>query len=267
VEQILLNLRERVKVADAAAAQTHMRDSVERHFQLEPSIKPIAGDEEAVDETLFIPAEQRSAGYWFTRWFNWRIEEGDVITYRRNYFILFWEILLPVLLFGFIFLVAGLIYRLGYLEPPIIIAVMTPFMLFTFFWLIWRYEDWRNDIFQLTARDIIDIDRKPFGFGESRKQAPLSNIQNVTAERPGFFATIFDYGNVHIETAGAEAEILFDKIPRPSKVLSDIFRRLDENRIRQERRDGDARREEYAVLLDVYKQELERGRIPRRTPD
>ena len=66
---------------------------------------------------------------------------------------------------------------------------------------------------------MIDIDRKPFGFGESRKQAPLSNIQNVTAERPGFFATIFDYGNVHIETAGAEAEIVFDKIPRPSRVL------------------------------------------------
>jgi membrane protein YdbS with pleckstrin-like domain len=148
-----------------------------------------------------------------------------------------------------------------------IVAVLTPFILITLFWLVWRYEDWRNDKFQLTQLDVIDIDRKPFGFGESRKQAPLSNIQNVTAERPGFFATVFDYGNVHIETAGAEAEILFDKIPRPSRVLTDIFRRLEENREQQRRREGETRREEYAVLLDVYKQELERDLIPRRTPD
>ncbi len=267
VEEILLDLRQRVQVADAAAAQTHMRNSVERHFQLEPSIQAVDDDDQTVDESLFLPAEQRGVGYWFTRWFDWRVEEGGVITYRRNYFILFWDILLPVLVFGFIILIGGLVYRLSYVEPLIILAVLTPLLLLTLFWLIWRYEDWRNDIFQLTERYVIDIDRKPFGFGESRKQAPLSNIQNVTAERPGFFATVFDYGNVHIETAGAEAEILFDKIPRPSKVLSDIFRRLDENRARQERRDGDARREEYAVLLDVYKQELERGRIPRRTPD
>ncbi len=133
--------------------------------------------------------------------------------------------------------------------------------------MLWRYENWRNDLFQVTDRDVIDIDRKPFGFGESRKQAPLDNIQNVTAERPGFFATVFDYGNVHIETAGAGADIIFDKIPRPSMVLSDIFRRLDENQEKRRRKDGEIRREEYAVLLDVYKQELERDRIPRRMPN
>ena len=113
---------------------------------------------------------------------------------------------------------------------------------------------------------VIDIDRKPFGFGESRKQAPLRNIQNVRAERPGFFATLFDYGNVHIETAGADSDIIFDRIPHPSQVLSDIFRRLEEYRENQRRKDGETRREEYAVLLDVYRQEMERDRIPRRMP-
>ena len=50
-------------------------------------------------------------------------------------------------------------------------------------------------------------------------------------------------------------------------VLSDIFRRLDETREKRRRKEGEIRREEYAVLLDVYKQELERDRIPRRMPD
>jgi len=267
VEEILDNLRQRVQTTDAAAAQTYMRSSVERHFQLDPGIKPIIDEDEFIDEDLFLPAEQRSSRYLFTRWLNWRVEEAGVITYRRNYFILFWEILLPVLVLGIILIIGGLAKRFLYADWLVILTVLSPFFLLTLFWLVWRYEDWRNDMFQLTERDVIDIDRKPFGFGESRKQAPLSNIQNVTAERPGFFATVFDYGNVHIETAGAEAEIVFDKIPRPSKVLTDIFRRLDENRERQRRRDGETRREEYAVLLDVYKQELERGRIPRRTPE
>ena len=263
VEEILDGLRRRVQTMDEAVAQTHMRNSVERHFQLEPGVKPIDGEEDNVSGDLFLPSEQRGVGYYF----KWRVEEGGVITYRRNYFILFWDILLPVLVLGIILMTGGLVKRYLYEDWLMILAVSSPFILLTLFWLLWRYEDWRNDMFQLTERDVIDIDRKPFGFGESRKQAPISNIQNVTAERPGFFATIFDYGNVHIETAGAEAEIVFDKIPRPSKVLSDIFRRLDENREREHRKNGDTRREEYAILLDVYKQELERDRIPRRTPE
>jgi membrane protein YdbS with pleckstrin-like domain len=264
VEGILDGLRRRVQTMDEAVAQTYMRNSVERHFQLEPGVKPIDDEEDHVDEDL---GGHRGVGYFFTHWFNWRVEEAGVITYRRNYFILFWDILLPVIVLGIILMIGGLVRRYLYADWLMVLIVLSPFILLTLFWLIWRYEDWRNDMFQLTERDVIDIDRKPFGFGESRKQAPISNIQNVTAERPGFFATVFDYGNVHIETAGAETEIVFDKIPRPSKVLSDIFRRLDENRERQHRKDGDTRREEYAILLDVYKQELERGRIPRRTPE
>jgi membrane protein YdbS with pleckstrin-like domain len=267
VEKILDNLRSRVQFMDAAVAQTNMRNTVERHFGIEPGVAPVVDEnDEIVDEDLFLPAEQRSPWYTLTRLVNWRVEEDGVITYRRNYFILFWEILLPVLMLGGVLLIGALVFRFLFPDWVGITIGLAPFILITLFWMVWRYENWRNDKFQLTQLDVIDIDRKPFGFGESRKQAPLSNIQNVTAERPGFFATVFDYGNVHIETAGAEAEIVFDKIPRPGMVLTDIFRRLDENRERERRREGETRREEYAVLLDVYKQELERDRIPRRTP-
>lgn len=265
VEDILDDLRKRVVTTNAAAAQSYMRNTVERHFQLEPTVKPV-GDPETDEaaQVLLVTDRGRSV---FSRYFDWRVEENGVITYRRNYFILFWELLLPFLVIGLLLVTGGLVRLYFFLDWITILAALTPLVLLTVVWLIWRFEDWRNDMFQLTERDVIDIDRKPFGFGESRKQAPLSNIQNVTAERPGFFATLFDYGNVRIETAGAQAEIVFDKIPQPSRVLTDIFRRLDETHERERRRDGENRREEYAVLLDVYKQELEQGRIPRRTPD
>ena len=265
VESILEGLREHHENMDAAMAQTNMRTTVERHFQIDPGVKPVQEDQTG-DEDFLKPADQLGFGFFFSKWFKWRIEDGEVITYRRNYFILFWEILLPTLIFGFLVLIGGIAYR--YIIPNwrVILASLAPLLLINFIWLLWRYEDWHNDMFQLTNLDVIDIDRKPFGFGETRKQAPLDNIQNVTALRPGFFATIFDYGDVHIETAGAGADIIFDKIPRPSQVLTDIFRRLEENQEKVRRKDGEMRREEYAVLLDVYKQELERDRIPQRMP-
>jgi uncharacterized membrane protein YdbT with pleckstrin-like domain len=133
-------------------------------------------------------------------------------------------------------------------------------------WIIWQIEDWRNDTFQLTDRYVIDIDRRPFGFGESRKQAELANVQNVNADRPGLIPTLFNYGNVIIETAGATADITFENVPNPSVIQSDVFRRRDAQQQVQRTAEGERRRKEYAVLLDVYKQAEEQGRLPRRTP-
>ena len=133
-------------------------------------------------------------------------------------------------------------------------------------WLTWQVEDWRNDTFQVNDRYVIDIDRKPFGFSESRKQAELSNVQNINSDRPNFWATVFNFGNVIIDTAGAQADIVFETVSNPNQVQSDIFKRRDQYRRQQAIKQGDQRRKEYAVLLDVYKQAEEQGRIPRRTP-
>ena len=267
VESVLNDLRRRVQAMDAAVAQSTMRQSVTDHFQLGSDIQPIPDEDEMfAGEDLLVVRSQ--PGFWDStaRLFEWRLEDGDVITYRRNYLILLWEIVPPMIALMLIIVLAVAANTYLGISGPLFYAAIIILILVDLMWLLWRYEDWRNDIFQLTDLDVIDIDRKPFGFGESRKQAPLRNIQNVRAERPGFFATLFDYGDVHIETAGAESDIVFDRVPHPSQVLSDIFRRLEEYRENQRLQEGATRREEYAVLLDVYKQELEQDRIPRRTP-
>ena len=267
VETVLNDLRRRVRAMDAAVAQSTMRQSVTDHFHLGSEIQPIQDEDEMfADEDLLVVRTQPGLWESFSSLFDWRLEDGDVITYRRNYLILLWDIIPPAFIFMVIIAAATAVVTYLGISGPILYAVVVILILFDLLWLLWRYENWRNDIFKLTDRDVIDIDRKPFGFGESRKQAPLRNIQNVRAERPGFFATIFDYGDVHIETAGADSDIVFDRVPHPSQVLSDIFHRLEEFREGERRKEGATRRGEYAVLLDVYKQELERGRIPRRTP-
>jgi uncharacterized membrane protein YdbT with pleckstrin-like domain len=190
-----------------------------------------------------------------------RVEEGNVITYRKHFFTLlvqtWWQILLVTLLLVGIIFVTQIFLAVAMGILAIIILV----------WFIWRFEDWRNDTFQVTDRYVIDIDRQPFGFGESRKQAELGNVQNVNADRPGFLATVFNFGNVHIETAGSTANITFERVVNPSRVQSDIFHRREQFAQKKHFQEGQQRRKELAVFMDAYQQASEQRRLPeRRTP-
>ena len=78
--------------------------------------------------------------------------------------------------------------------------------------------------------------------------------------------TLFNYGFVSIDTAGSQSDIVFDYVPNPELIQSDIFARIDESKRRERVQEGSSRRQEYALLLDVYRQAMEQQRIPQRTP-
>ncbi len=266
VEEVLNRLRQRVKVMDAARAQTTMRRSIEGHFQVNAGYEMVL-DEDEDEAEEFVPATT-FADRWsaFKRRYQGRVEERGAITYRKHFFVLFKVTLWPLMAILLLLLVGWISIALFQFTIGEIMFVGGLFLLGFVGWLIWQIEDWRNDTFQLTDRYVIDIDRRPFGFGESRKQAELSNVQNISSDRPNFLATIFNYGNVIIDTAGAQADIVFETVSNPNRVQSDIFRRRDQYRRLQTVRQGEQRRKEYAVLLDVYKQATEQDRIPQRTP-
>ena len=71
---------------------------------------------------------------------------------------------------------------------------------------------------------------------------------------------------VTVDTAGAKADIVFEYVPNPEIIQGDIFQRLDDFRRQQRINEGSARRQEYALLIDVYRQAMEQQRIPPRTP-
>ncbi len=43
-------------------------------------------------------------------------------------------------------------------------------------------------------------------------------MEDVTAKSGGFFASIFNFGNVFVQTAGTEVNLEFHNIPRPAEV-------------------------------------------------
>jgi hypothetical protein len=87
---------------------------------------------------------------------------------------------------------------------------------------LYVYFDWRNDNFIITSERAIHIERILF-HGETRHEAPLTSIQDVSVIVPGLLAQIFDYSNIHIKTAGAGL-IIFDGLRQANPIKDEIFR-------------------------------------------
>ncbi len=258
IHSTLTMLQERVRELDAGREQALMRQSLEEHFLAREPVKK-------VEEQTGRRPRQRSFFEQLRHNYGGRVVDGDVITYRKHIFVLLDHLAWPMLVGSLLFLLAVLFLYFG---VDIFIFWLLLFVLgvVDLLWMVWQGEDWRNDTYQVTGRYVIDIDRSPFGTGESRKQAELSNVQNINADRPGLLPTIFNYGNVYVETAGASADITFESVANPNQVQRDIFDHREKFRRQQRVREGHQRRKEYAVLLDVYRQAREQDKIPRRTP-
>lgn len=259
VRDTIVDIQERVRQLDAGREQALMRQSLEEHFEAGTPYR------EVEEEGGLPPVRPDSLWSRLRRRYGSRIVDGDVITYRKHLFVLVNAVRWPMLSGSVVFLLfAALLYFA--VTSVALWLLVGMFGLGTVAGLIWQVEDWRNELYQVTHRYVIDVDRSPFGTGESRKQAELSNVQNINSDRPGLLPTLFNYGNVYIETAGASADITFENVANPNQVQRDIFHRREQFRRRQRLREGAQRRKEYAVMLDVYKQALEQDRIPRRTP-
>jgi hypothetical protein len=173
----------------------------------------------------------------FVNLFKQRIEEGETITYRKHWFVLIRQILLPTLIWLALFgLILSRLYTLATSPDVALIqtlpdgsrgadtmAVMLPLLMVPIIgWWIYQYIDWTNDIFRVTGDQILDIDRKPFGT-EERRAAPLDNILGTRYERIGFLGYILNYGTVYIDIGSTQ--FAFEDVLDPAIVQSDIDRR------------------------------------------
>jgi uncharacterized membrane protein YdbT with pleckstrin-like domain len=174
--------------------------------------------------------------------------EGDSITWHKHGYFLFLRIFRALILLG---LLGGAIFLLRLPGVPSV------------FWLPWvlavlgaigylvvQYQLWMGDIYVATSDRLHDIYRTPFGLlGESRRSAPLERIQNISYDKPGLIPNLLNFGDVRIQTAGEE-DLTFDRVPRPEEVQSEIYRRQEIARLRQQQRE----REEIADWLLTYHQ-------------
>ncbi len=201
------------------------------------------------------PSRRSAMARLIRSWFADRIEDGSVVTYRKHWFLLlrrtWWILLTFTLLF-----VGDIAYFVDFLKAaqhaisPRTVLVVSLMLYATLIGFgIYHLWDWQNDIYMLTADQVVDIERKPLG-DEKKQAAPLESIQTLDYTREGLLGLLFNFGDVNIR-AGTTT-LVFRGVHAPDQVQKEIFARLEERlRIKQA---AQARQERERVVewLSVY---------------
>jgi len=90
----------------------------------------------------------------------------------------------------------------------------------------WYWADWRNDYFVITTQRVAHRELNLLRY-ESRVEAPLSQVQDVTVKR-GRLGNILGFGDAVIQTAAKVGlgAIVFDHVRDPEVAKETIFRQL-----------------------------------------
>lgn len=160
-------------------------------------------------------------------------DEKIVKVLRRDFFILFKKSLLfvvlsimPIFFFG-IMLYSYPNLLQGDISYPIIIVGASAYYLFVWLFFFFSFIDYYLDIWIITNERIIDIRQEGF-FSRTIAEQRLSKVQDVMSTSKGFSPTVLKYGDVNIQTAGAEQRLLLSEVPNPDGVRSIISKLVEE---------------------------------------
>lgn len=150
--------------------------------------------------------------------------EEQVVLFCRRHWIYFYTKLAGILLalvvptVAFLWLVnlaVGLGENVG--KAALVIAAG-----WTVFWGIRGYFTWyryQNDIWVVTNQRIIDSTKYNW-IKQRMASADLVDVEDINVVREGLLATMFNYGDLRVQTAGEVANFVLAGIPAPAKVLA-----------------------------------------------
>ena len=177
----------------------------------------------SLDEDLLLPEEvltklEHEPLPWL------RPDEVIVFLERRHWFVFARALFLPTLAF----LLFNLLFFAG-LRPAGASVWSVPLVVLLLVYLpavIWLLVDWRNDYFIVTTQRVAHHELVVLQY-ESRHEAPLDRIQDVTVTR-NFWGQLIGFGNVVIQTAAhiGIGPIVFDHLPDPEEAKNVIFQQI-----------------------------------------
>lgn len=238
----------------------------EQKEEMVRSVYRILGKEQppATSVRKVIPLPSRGDDYqepsflstYFSNIFTLRYQDGNTITYRKHWLILLKKTWKPfvaflVVLFGLVLgVITGVYNRFNLLSIEIFILIGVLLILLVIFpWWLYNYVDWRNDIYQVTDKNIFDIERKPLGT-EIRKSGSLDKILSLEHTRPGFIGFVFNVGTVIINFGDAKFD--FVGVYEPARVQQDIFNRMHLLRTQQQKAEAARERDRVLSILTIY---------------
>ncbi len=165
-------------------------------------------------------------------------DEHIIFQIRRHWFILFSEvlILLFIAIIPIIFLVITNAYQIKFSfsgNNAISLFVFLYSLILLVLWIIgfMFWTDYYLDTWIVTNNRIIDVEQKGL-FSREVSVINMDKVQDVTSDISGMVATVVDYGDVHIQTAGQNREFIIKDVAEPEIIrdkLGETISRFKKN--------------------------------------
>lgn len=158
-----------------------------------------------------------------------RAQEEVVMQVRRHWLVLVRQVVffiiaafVPVAAY-FLLLHTTTIFAdqtsLGYL---LVVMGISAYSLYILLFLFISWIDYYLDVWVVTKERIITMEQKGL-FARTIAELSLDRVQDATSDVHGFFATIFRYGNIRIQTAGEKSQFVFEQVPHPYETARKIM--------------------------------------------
>ena len=262
---------ERSKEGGVRAQKEAMKNALRSKLGL--TVHPKEEDTAPIQPVVTQPQKVSALRVVLSNMFKLRVEESGTVTYHKHWFVLFLQLWKPLaFVVGFFGLMVTRAVTLARSPDQALVRVVDgawtidttmvglPIIMIPFVgWLIWEYVDWKNDIFQVTPDEILDIDKKPLGT-EERRAAPLDNILSTEYKRLGLAGYMLNFGTVYISVGGTQ--LAFEDVLDPAGVQSDIDLRRTA-RLEKKQEESAARdRERMATWIAAYHTNLDEFNAP-----
>ena len=184
----------------------------------------------------------------------------EIRIFRKSPWILVGQTLLPV------FLCAGIgaaLFMTSLGRQPLWRYAGIVLLCLGSFRVLWLALDWWNDVYMIKFPHIWDIERKPFGKEDVRKQTELGLVLNVTSVQKGLMPLLLNFGNVEIETAGRGEPLIFFSVKRPYDVQDELLSYREYNLRQQEKKRRNQGKEDFMEMSEILMQTRERDQLVR----
>lgn len=192
------------------------------------------------------PALRPSSSHFFSAFiahpsrirFDTQDKEEKIILLLRSHLItnVPW-IVIAAAMIGASFLILKFV-DLSFIPGNFIVISFLSWYLLTFAFAFSQFLRWFFGVFIITDERVIDIDF-PNLLYRSIAQTRIDKIQNVSLHTEGYIRSLFDYGDVLVQSAEAVPQINFRAVPNPERVAEVLDAMMLEEE--QEEMDGRVR--------------------------
>ncbi len=146
------------------------------------------------------------------RFFNSYLDKGERIMHVAHKHVLILKVSsAKTSLFGIV------LPFLGYLLFPKFLIIFLAWGVIGLVGLLYHFLDWYFDVWLLTNAGVIDIERDGF-FTLTSTRVDYHMIEGMSYSIRGFWATVFNYGEITLDKLGAKTSVVLQDAANPKRL-------------------------------------------------